>query len=760
MANKIKQLVIEGFRGASRPFLLDFDENKPVTLIFGENGTGKSTLVDAVECIAKGTTSFKDNWKLGQGQRKDGFIPTIGRKPDEVSLGIQYGGMPFKATSANTTAHIPSVHVLRRRSLQAYIEADAAERYKVIAEFMDIPEIESSEASLREASKNAGRAVELATAAITQAEEGLNDQWEAAGSPGLGDEHKDAEAWARKESAADPAVLQNTLNELSADISVIEKMNRSAERVLSVKAELKQAQQAKNQAEQSLKEVEKEAERGSAGLATLLKDAMDYLKKTPDELCPVCEETRIDAPKLVERLNERLDEMATLNHASKAVQDAAKTQQGKETLYHQAASDFLGAAEKAIDRYGKELSQTKEFGEYKETDPEKAVEIGLAVNQELSRKLSGLRDKALATQKQLHTLSSIRKFVQTLDGKKAELESKSRLHDSLAKAVEVYAAKRKAYIKEVLKDIGQSVDALYQQIHPEEGIGKLKLSLDERKRASLDYKVRFADEEEVQPQPYYSESHLDTLGLCIFLALARRSSGKDAIIILDDVLVSVDQQHLHRTVDMLIAESANLAQIIMTTHYRPLRNRFTNSRTGSNLVQLIDLKPWTLAEGVRFNTPKLATDELEAALANDDFPRTQIAIDAGRLLENAFDYLTLLYGSRMSRKPEPKYDLGELFSAVRGIKDWQMTDGSDTTEIKPLLETLQPLLPVRNEAGAHYNEAGEQLSDADIAEFGKVVLELLKTLICSACNGLAQKQDNMGHWKCQCGQTTMKPYRI
>jgi hypothetical protein len=244
------------------------------------------------------------------------------------------------------------------------------------------------------------------------------------------------------------------------------------------------------------------------------------------------------------------------------------------------------------------------------------------------------------------------------------------------------------------------------------------------------------------------------------MALAKRSSGEEGIIVLDDVLGSVDQQHLHRTVDMLIAESANLAQIILTTHYRPLRNRFTNSRTGSSQVQLIDLKPWSLGEGVRFNTPKLAIDELEAELAKDEISRSQIAIDAGRLLENAFDYLTLLYGVRMSRKPEPKYVLGELYAAVRSIKKWEITYDGTTTEIKPLLDVLHPLMPVRNEAGAHYNEDGELLSDADIAKFGNAVLTLLKVLICPDCNGLAQKQDNAGYWKCQCGQTTMQPYRV
>ena len=158
------------------------------------------------------------------------------------------------------------------------------------------------------------------------------------------------------------------------------------------------------------------------------------------------------------------------------------------------------------------------------------------------------------------------------------------------------------------------------------------------------------------------------------------------------------------------------------------------------------------------STSRSSSSLVKTAL--DCVPREQIAIDAGRLLENAFDYLTLLYGVRMARKPEPFYTLGELNSAVRSIKNWQIAYDGQTTEIKPLLDALQPLIPVRNEAGAHYNESGELLSDEDITAFGLAALTLPKALICRDCNSLAQKQDNVGHWKCQCGHTTMQPYKI
>ena len=759
MTNRIEQLSIKGFRGASRPFTLEFDDEKPVTLIFGENGSGKSTLVDAIECIANGTTSFKDNWKLGQGKRKDSFIPTLGMKPDDVELSLRYGGQTFNATSANLTANVPAVRVLRRKSLQEYIEADAAERYRVVASFLDIPKIETSEESLRKAAKQAADAVDRSTIARIQAEESLNEHWEAAGTPGLGGKYKNAESWAREEASVNTEELDAEQKELEKRVSVVEEITRKAERYIASKTSLEQSREDHEKAIELLGALEQDAAKGNVQLVTLLQDAKTYLTKSPQTLCPVCEETEIDSGILVQRLDQRLGEMTALNQAGAALRSAAKNESSQQTLNSQAINEFLVATMAALDIFGETFGRSEEIKTLHGDNPQQAAEIALSLNELLSQQLRELQQSVGEIQKRLHTLSSVRQLVKTLDEKTAEAKDKDVLRAQLANAVKVFEAQRKTYVEKTLLDIGESIDALYQQIHPDEEIGKLKLNLAEKKRASLDYGVTFGGQD-VQPQPYYSESHLDTLGLCIFLALAKRHAGADAIIVLDDILVSVDQQHLHRAVDMLIAESANVAQIIITTHYRPLRNRFTNSRTGSSKVKLVDLKPWTLTDGVRFTTPKLALDELENKLEEDNVARDEIAIAAGRLLENAFDYLALIYGLRMARRPEPKYDLGELFSAVRGIKAWQTTHGDESTEIKPLLESLAPLMPVRNEVGAHYNESGEELSDADITEFGMASLAWLKALICPGCNGLAQKQVNIGHWKCLCGKTTMKPFKV
>lgn len=56
----LKSLSIFGLRGVSHPLTINFD--KPFTLIFGHNGTGKTSICDAIDFLANGDCgSLGDN---------------------------------------------------------------------------------------------------------------------------------------------------------------------------------------------------------------------------------------------------------------------------------------------------------------------------------------------------------------------------------------------------------------------------------------------------------------------------------------------------------------------------------------------------------------------------------------------------------------------------------------------------------------------------------------------------------------------------
>ena len=231
MPDRIKHLKIEGFRGATQPLELAFDQSKSVVLIFGENGTGKSTIVDAIESVSMGSTTFQDDWKLGKGKRKETYIPTLGKKPADVAISMAFGSDTYTAKLSNkgvqlcSTANRPVAKVLRRKSLQTFMDADPAQRYREVAAFLDIPQIEASEASLREALKDAQKQFELATSAYGQAQENLQGLWEAEGSPGL-ENKQTAESWGREQACSPTEALTARLEGLKASLKHIENLQQ------------------------------------------------------------------------------------------------------------------------------------------------------------------------------------------------------------------------------------------------------------------------------------------------------------------------------------------------------------------------------------------------------------------------------------------------------------------------------------------------------------------------------------------------------
>lgn len=71
---RVDRLVVENYRGASTRLQLDFETSKPVALIFGENGTGKTTIADALDALgnsSKGSLEEKSSTRSARSSTHD-----------------------------------------------------------------------------------------------------------------------------------------------------------------------------------------------------------------------------------------------------------------------------------------------------------------------------------------------------------------------------------------------------------------------------------------------------------------------------------------------------------------------------------------------------------------------------------------------------------------------------------------------------------------------------------------------------------------
>jgi hypothetical protein len=228
--------------------------------------------------------------------------------------------------------------------------------------------------------------------------------------------------------------------------------------------------------------------------------------------------------------------------------------------------------------------------------------------------------------------------------------------------------------------------------------------------------------------------------LCVFVALALREVPSETVLIIDDVLASVDEPHVSRIIEMLYVEALRFRHCIMTTHYRPWKEKFRWGMLKSGDCQFVELGSWSLAGGLTQYSTLPPVDSLRALLGAKPPDPQLVCAKAGVILEGILDFLTVRYGCLTPRRVVPQYTLGELLDAfdkklkaalrvdVLG-KDANGDPQYETKALGPYLSELKRIAQVRNVVGCHFNEISFLLLDADSIAFGQQVLELAEAIV-------------------------------
>jgi len=694
---------------------------------------------------------------------------------------MQYGGRIFTAGHCDRGATLdaatdrPQAYILRRAELLQFIEGDAAARYKEVAKFIAIPGIEIAENALRESVKTAKVELEEATRARVQAEEALDKFWEAEGKP-----EQNAIGWAREEAAKDEAGLRAEKEARDGLLAVWVTLRSAITSYDTAISQYRTAEEALETAKNALREAEQHSDGGQAALLEVLKDASAYLAQNPTEgACPVCERPGIASAQLVARLKQRISAFDELDNAAQEVSSAKRELQGKHSNFDSSKEALVDAAGKAIRTFSstdcEEIVRANivwtKYGvlqdKHLDSNAANCIRQAQELVSELTPLMTDVETRRVDDQKRLHQLNAIKQHVTTIHEKTIILEESAEQSQRLERALQVVETKRKEFIENILDKISTDVDAIYKKIHPGEGIGNLRMRLAANRQGSLNYGADFGGQSDIQPQAYYSDSHLDTLGVCVFLALTKRYADDSKIVVLDDVFTSVDQHHLGRIVDALHDEADHFNQIILTTHYRPWRDRYRNARGPGGKVLLLELRPWRIETGIAHDKTHLSADELRQALASSPFDRQSVASKAGVLLESMLDFLALKYACRVPRLPEPIYTLSQLFDSMnKKLKKTLRTDVLDkngsvsvSLEVEALLHQLEAGAFVRNQVGAHYNQTGALLADEEVRVFGEHTLTFADLLICAECGGMPTRDHSGSYWECACTRKRLHPLK-
>lgn len=760
---KLQKLELIAFRGATQPFSLEFDPSKPITMLFGENGTGKSTISDALICLCTDAYGSLDD-KSGVDKTylvASGCAPSHLRLELHTDAGVFYARYSAKKITRSPASGQPRLRHLRRSSVVALSTAAPAARYEQLAEYFDLSGVVKSEEGLRNLVRSLKLESDRIVGTLFEVQRILEEIWRSEGSP-----RGDWQSWAESEMQKELHTESERLKKIRSLLESGQLAFQTAERLQNIREQGEQAAQKRQDAENQLAALQQSAGFDPA-LLGLLQQARDFVAAHADhETCPVCTQA-VNTPELLSALDGRLGNMAALREASDTAAALRAEHERLQTLWQGALDDLVAhlarfAEQAALPECPPALVECIAELNAGNPTPRQLAERFRQMETRLSQLLTGQQITADAISKTLDQHQLIREnWKSVLSNRRLAEQNEQRLK-AAERALKITENARKSFIDAELDAVSTAVDVMYQALHPGEQLGNIRLFLKEKGKNSLELSARFHGHTDITPQSVYSESHLDTLALCIFFALAKRYGGADTILLLDDVLSACDEAHLDRFVDLLHTEAPHFAHVIVTTHYRLWRDRYRQQRAPQNEIYLLELLPWSIQRGIRSQNGRNDLDQLRAALAPAaHFDRQRIANLAGTMLENMLEHLALRYQRPLPYRSRREYALRELLdcfpaklTAVLRVERFArdpVTNKPDFSApvseyaVNDSLAALKPLAFIRNQVGAHFNVDGSQVSDREVTEFGAAVLILAENLLCPE-TGAFPDRDKSGSW--------------
>ncbi|WP_233635826.1 AAA family ATPase [Hymenobacter setariae] len=784
MPSRIAQLRLANFRGASQPLTVAFDQQKTIILIFGENGTGKSTLVDAIDAVANQSLGSIAGRGTGQAHQYLRAVSAAGQPEVELITKAGHGwratlkGRNLLVQAVGSHGKIQSpVHVLRRSKLLKLLEDAPADRYAAMKHFLDVAAVEDSEAALRASHTALDNDCKQKEDDRRRYEGLLHAEWQ---------RHKlatetatTALEWARGRLQENMTILREQAEHLGAIRQLLSTLAINASHTLACGKARQKAENADKQAKAQLADLVTATH--STELVALLHDTLSYLQQPSVQLatCPVCtqltDETQLRAS-LAERL-QGLQATVILVNAARTAALALQTassqlQQASRILTDQLdllATLLATSTPAALAGYAPAWAAYQAAAA---TEPALKTRTAYLLAAQLQTGLSALEAESQALTAQVELFDSLQNHLANLESIARKLAETEVVRARLKQALAIVTEQRKLFTQRVLDSITAEVNRLYAAIHPAENIGLDRLEMDPNRRASLTQRVNFVGHAaDVPPQAYFSEAHLDTLGFCMWLALAKLSGAQEAVLVLDDVFTSVDFEHFNRITDLLDVEAHCFKQIIIATHSRRWYDRYQRRRDN---VHLLRLERWSLAQGIQVFSEKTFVAELEASLAQIPLNRRDVATQAGVLLEELLHTIAARYRCFLPFYEVPKFNLSELLrgtaSVLKVAKVTRLkadlaalpppspTDQAawETIAIRPLFEAVNRQSTEPRNAGAHYSTLGLELADEEIENFATAALALAKALTCPTCLEVPHKVVDGSYLGCSCRTLKMQ----
>ena len=785
---KIKQVNAKGIRGIVDGPSLSLPSGG--LILCGDNGTGKSSYVDAIEKALTGNCSSLEKVGQGvswskQGHHLSSDDPSIsitltdGNKNVVIDLDMDTSTLDNQTRTFLDAAQQHSF-ILRRRTLLNFIDAKPSERYQAIEKFINIDRFNAFEEKLKVLGKSLEVSIESEQDKKARHESTLREYLElnkkVPVTQGVCLEAINAALEevkiSRVETLNDIEIrIQEISNLISPvkNISGLQKVQalyEAIEHFPSVENLFEYAQKYAN----DRKELSEEESKVKGHLyVQVLENGLSWIKEDNLQNCPLC--------------NNPISLLDVESHIFSCLENNKGLIAAKEKLANSQSSfvELVKSFSASLERVSADWGKTVEIKMPVDINSSIKVLKALMTSHKKTLSLPQIENDivkltAINLNAQVFTLKGAienvlsefpgsDRYIKLFDVKnklsgfdthyiKGVLKVASRIEtltdskNHIAVVLGVAETSRKATVQKLLDAIVNTADKYFQKIHPGEEIGKPELIVSNRGTGSIELKSEFHGETG-DPRGHYSEGHVDSLGLCLFLAIRRLQSVQKpelSLLILDDVMHSVDARHRLDTANLIIEEFSD-HQVIVTTH-DPFWFEYLKmiTKKSKNVFGYKRIAEWTLQDGPVFGDHFSNYEWLLSSNARSAKPSDRVA-KAGLLLEEMLQNLCNNLAVSVTFKIKGDYTVEPLwtgfYSAAKKHKGFNSSaDG--------ILQKIEDLKNLRNWTGAHWNQWAQTLTSSEADRFVDSVISLRSIVYCEECNQFISRISGLdGVWSCK-----------
>jgi len=785
---KIKNIKARWFRGIIET---DLEFNGKSIILFGENGQGKSSFVDALEFLFKGQVSYLEEAQTTSTSR---HVPHIScnKKDCEVEIEFQDGSKisrNFRKGLSNIPPHIQlyfqqgvtSPFILRRKYLLDFILAQPAPRYERLAALIRISDLESVELSFMRKKDQLKEEVERIKHNIKDIQEQsekllggeveseeqllalLNEKLKSYCQPPLMSFDEIAQRKTDTISSAKTPEKMTKASEISKAIKIVEQLKTKMTTFEKHKVfwdKVSNLQQDK----EKLKELM---------FKQLLEQGANLIQQIDWNRCPLCLQP-INREDVLEAIEKRL---RSLEHITKQVGEIKTLRVSlqedlkeivvnievlvnalKNTGYTDDLRVLFNLKEELIklnDTVGQDpvAIKIKPFEEaHKEIFDD---EIWKFLQKDGFNWLKNEQQKLAPTERDKTTVEIIDLLTKSAEIRdkfvrlSRKLKARKRVAEQVDNIYRCFLETKHSEVQKIYNSLQSDFTRYYQILHPGEEHRDIKLVVKPERRGSAEIRSTFYNITDEDPRGFNSEAHLDSLGLCIFLAFVKHFNSDFPLIILDDVIFSIDATHRNRISDLLYKEFANY-QFLITTHDHIWFEELHSAQRAfkvENEFRNLKIIRWSLEEGPILDKYRPLWEDIEEKVASGD---KEGAARTGRRCLEWFCYeMCVALQASVQIKRDNKYELADLYNPfVNRVKKLLPEVYKDNEAIFQQLEKNI----IFGNILSHNNPTAGNVSINEVKDFVGSLKQVHDLFFCSECSSLVQYHQTAKLIKCRFGE--------